>query len=376
MVIYLGSIGALGSVIGYLYYHSEKYKLVENLHMQMRYKARDINSKLEYYHNLESEEFTFYEEGYGIALYDKNKALIASTFDDKIDFSQLFYHKGLDYYLVESIIKEYLNVKYIVIKKTLPIEKLDQILEQIWIVALFGFVFLLFIALLLSKIMLYPLRQAIQTLKQFIKDTAHEMNTPISTILMSQEHMPKENLSPKQLRALDRIEIATKTLSQLYNDLTFISFHTHINYEDTKINLKDIIEERIRYMETMIQFKKIEIECHMIPKEILMDRRKVVLLIDNLLSNAIKFSRQGGYIRIDLCSEQLSIQDNGIGIKEDEKKKIFKRFESTSTQTGGFGLGLDIVSQICREYGIKIEVDSVFSKGSTFTLIFPKQSHK
>ena len=62
------------------------------MHLEMRYKARSINAKLEYYHINQSEQFTFYDEGYDIALYDNKRELIASTFiDNTIDFSKLFY---------------------------------------------------------------------------------------------------------------------------------------------------------------------------------------------------------------------------------------------------------------------------------------------
>ena len=110
--------------------------------------------------------------------------------------------------------------------------------------------------------MLYPVRASILSLKTFMKDATHEMNTPISTILMSYEHMDKTNLSVKQLRALDRIDIATKTLSTLYNDLSFASFHDYIEYQDTPLDVKEIVMERVKYLDTLIHFKNLKITCH------------------------------------------------------------------------------------------------------------------
>ena len=373
MIVYLGSISIFAVGIGYLYYNDKKKSLIDKLRLEMRYKVKSINSKLEAYHMMETEDFTFYEEGYDIALYDKNKKNIASTFYSKINFSQFFYAKGNDYYLVETIYKEYLGVKYIVIKKCLPEEKLDHIIDQIIIIALFLFAFLLFVALLLSKIMLYPIKESISILKKFIKDTTHEMNTPISTILMSYEHMDKKNLTQKQLRALDRIDIATKALSSLYNDLSFTSFHDHIQYEDSEIDVKHVIIERVRYVDTLIHFKEIKIECTIQHKIISMDKRKLILLIDNLLSNAIKFSKKDGHIEINLTENYLSVKDRGIGIKKEDQKKIFNRYKSSSSTNGGFGVGLDIVNQICKEYDIKIVLTSEVSKGSEFKLIWPKK---
>ena len=370
MVVYLGSLSILASWVGYLYYMDQKNSLIEKMHMEMRYKASSINAKLEYYHMNKSEQFTFYEEGYDIALYDNKRELIAATFIEDIDFSKLFYADHDEYYLVETLYKEYLNVKYIVIKKPLDVDKLNEIIEQISIIALYGFVFILFVALLLSKIMLSPIKRSITSLTTFMKDATHEMNTPISTILMSYEHMDKHNLNTKQLRSLDRIDIATKTLSSLYRDLSFASFHDYIQYEDTDIDVKEVIQERVRYMDTLIHFKELHITCTLQHKIIAMDKRKLILLIDNLLSNAIKFSKKNGHIQVNLTEQYLSVKDNGIGISEEDQKNIFKRFKSSISLHGGFGVGLDIVNQICKEYHIKIILESEPSKGSEFKLVW------
>lgn len=377
MLVYLGSLGIFGTWVGYLYYVDQKKSLIDKMRLEMEYKARSINARLEYYHLNQSEDFTFYEEGYNIALYDNKKKLIASTFtDDTIDFSQLFYTHDDEYYLVESLYKEYLDVKYIVIKKSLDENRLNEIRKQIELMAMYGFIFLIFVALLLSKIMLYPIKKSIASLTKFMKDATHEMNTPISTILMSFEHMNKNNLDTKQLRSLDRIDIATKTLSSLYRDLSFASFHDYIEYEDTPIDVKEVVMERVKYMDTLIQFKNIHINCDMHHKTIAMDKRKLVLLIDNLLSNAIKFSKKNGSIQINLTEQYLSVKDYGLGISEKDQKSIFERFKSSDSLAGGFGVGLDIVSQICKEYHIKIVLESEPSKGSDFKLLWPQKVEK
>jgi len=205
LIVYLGSIGILAGIIGNLYYYDQRDSIIEQMRISMRYKIKDINAKLEYYHLMKyynlakSEEFVFAEDGYDIALYNKDKELIASTFtDQKINFNEFFYNLKDDYYLVESLDKQYLGVKYIVIKKPLPVEKIEYITQQIFITALYAGTFLVFIALLLSKIMLYPLKNLITSLKTFIKNSTHEMNTPISTILMSYEHFDKKSLNIKR----------------------------------------------------------------------------------------------------------------------------------------------------------------------------------
>ena len=369
LIIYLGSISVLAGIVGYFYYHDQRGFIIDQMRTGMRYKAEDINAKLKYYHLNKSEEFVFAEDGYDIALYGKDKELIASTFTNKnIDFSKFFYNINDEYYLVESLYKQYLGVKYIIIKQTLPIEKIQGITDQMFIVALYAGAFLLFIALLLSKIMLYPLKELITSLKTFIKNSTHEMNTPISTILMSYEHFDKNSLAPKQLRSLDRIEIATKTLSSLYNDLTYLSFHEHIEYKKSPIDVKEVLLERLKYIDTLIRFKGLTVECSVESVLINIDKRKLILLIDNLLSNAIKFSKKEGRMEVELTKEFLKVKDHGIGIAPVDQKRIFKRFETSN----GYGVGLDIVSDVCKEHHIKITLESEVSKGSEFKLIWPK----
>jgi two-component system, OmpR family, sensor kinase len=375
LVVYLGSLSILAFWVANLYYEDQKNSLLEKARLEMRYKARSINAKLEYYHTHQSEQFTFYEDGYDIALYDNKQNLIASTFiDNRIDLNQLFYNDDVDYYLIETLLKEYLDVKYIVIKKSIDKDKLKSIVEEMVYVALYGFSFILFVALLLAKIMLYPIKKSINSLTKFMKDATHEMNTPISTILMSYEHMDKSNLTAKQLRSLDRIDIATKTLSSLYRDLSFASFHDYIQYEDTPLEVKEVVLERVKYMDTLIQFKELKVTTALEEKTILMDKRKLILLVDNLLSNAIKFSKKDGLIEINLTNDYFSIKDHGIGISKEDQQTIFKRFKSSNTLQGGFGVGLDIVYQICKEYHIRIELDSEPSRGSVFKLIWPDKS--
>jgi len=371
IIVYLGSLSILAVGIGYLYYMDQKSSLINKMRFEMRYKIKSINAKLEYYHANNKEDFIFYEEGYGIALYDNKRELIASNFThDTIKFSELFYNTEKGYYLIDSLYNEYLDVKYIVIRKSLDQDKLDDILKKIMFIAASGFTILLFIALLLSKIMLYPIKRTISSLTKFMKDVTHEMNTPISTILMSYEHMDRENLNEKQLRSLDRIDIATKTLSNLYNDLSFASFHDYIEYKDTDIDVKDVIMERLKYMETLINFKNLHISSDLDHKVIQMDKRKLILIIDNLLTNAIKFSKKGGDIHVDLTEQYFSVKDYGLGISKEDQQNIFKRFKSSNSLHGGFGVGLDIVNQICKEYHIKIELDSELSKGSEFKLLW------
>lgn len=98
------------------------------------------------------------------------------------------------------------------------------------------------------------------------------------------------------------------------------------------------------------------------------DRTKLTRVVDNLLSNAIKYNKRKGVIRVSVTPTTLAISDTGIGIAASKIHEIFDRYSRFDHANGGFGIGLNIVQLICKEYGIVIDVNSVLGEGTTFTL--------
>ncbi|MDD3591512.1 MAG: ATP-binding protein, partial [Sulfurovum sp.] len=90
-------------------------------------------------------------------------------------------------------------------------------------------------------------------------------------------------------------------------------------------------------------------------------------------SNAIKYSDVGDSIMISLKERVLKIRDTGIGMPHHVQADIFKRYERANKERGGFGIGLSIVLDICKRYGIKIDLLSKEGEGSTFILTLPKE---
>ena len=104
-------------------------------------------------------------------------------------------------------------------------------------------------------------------------------------------------------------------------------------------------------------------------------------LILNLVSNADKYGKENGYIKVSLSKENsdviLSVEDNGIGIKDEDIPKITGRFYRADTsrgETDGFGLGLSLSDNIVALHGGKMLIESEFSVGSKFTVIFSEKN--
>jgi signal transduction histidine kinase len=114
------------------------------------------------------------------------------------------------------------------------------------------------------------------------------------------------------------------------------------------------------------------------------DRNRLNQVIINLLSNAIKYTPENGHVRISVNDTAengiISVEDDGIGIPEDELPLIFERFyrtdKSRNRKTGGAGIGLTIAKAIVNAHGGKIEVKSSVEHGSCFTVILPKSKNK
>jgi two-component system OmpR family sensor kinase len=93
--------------------------------------------------------------------------------------------------------------------------------------------------------------------------------------------------------------------------------------------------------------------------------KKITKLIDNLISNAIKYNKIGGFIKVNLKDNILSIEDSGKGIAKEHLKSLFERYSRFDKSVGGFGIGLNIVSLIAKEYDLKIDIKSEVNIGTT-----------
>ncbi|TEY02438.1 HAMP domain-containing sensor histidine kinase [Campylobacter sp. US33a] len=238
---------------------------------------------------------------------------------------------------------------------------------QVFLSALLSFVLIGIISYFLVKIALRPLENKIHTLNRFIKDSTHEINTPLSVILMSVEQLERQdqNNSPK----FKRIKLAAKTLNQIYSDLVFYNFPNTIAQDKVHIDMKNLILERLEYFKLFFEQKKIELVLNLNDNNTLFaNKNRIAKMLDNLLSNAIKYNKKSGKIYISLSENILEIKDTGCGIDKQNLKNIFERYARFNQDQGGFGIGLALVKNIAKEYEISVECQSVPNEGSSFIL--------
>jgi len=328
----------------------------------MRAMRRDDNNistqdRLKFLKNLTHERF-------GVGYYDENKKPIFSQIDDTLNFNKSFFMRDRSCYSITQDKSNHLGVHYIVLKEYAFFDELYGLGIKILGYLVLSFLLMGMVGYFLGRLFMLPIREQIESLDNFISDTTHELNTPISAILMT-----IGSLKGVETKKLKRLEASAKRLSVMYSSLTY-RLEGKIE-PSQRLIFEDIINQRVEYVKELIESKRLEVEIDIEPTVIEMSKISANRLIDNLLSNAIKYSDVGDSINISLKNNILIVQDSGIGIDKAVRDDIFKRYHRANDERGGFGIGLNIVLSICKEYNIKLELESQKGVGSLFTLRFP-----
>ncbi|MFY9105846.1 sensor histidine kinase [Aliarcobacter cryaerophilus] len=354
-------------VITFLYYQFKKDLMIQDKRQTLQnYSNTHIANLKELHINIDKSDIYPRDERFNSAIYDSSKKKIFSTLlmgDVKLD--EVIYLKDGYIHLIKEPESYYLGSKYVIVE----IED-----DNIWFLNikykmlfwfLFSFILLLFVGYFIAKLFLKPMRESIQMLDRFIKDTTHELNTPIAAILSNIQMINKDNIDEKLAKKINRIEIGAKTISNIYEDLTFVSLNNQIISNNEKLNFSQILNQRVDFFKSIANSKQIEFILDI--KEnvfIVCDIKKLSKLIDNILSNAIKYNKFQGFIKVTLKDKILIIEDSGKGMSKDNLSNLFTRYKRFDKSVGGFGIGLNIVSLIAKEYDLKIDVISKIDVGT------------
>jgi len=355
------------ALIGTLYYQFQRDQMLSSHRLAMQLQSETyiprVKKWLENGHDLKAFP---HDLAYKTALYGYDKDFLVGTIQsNSLNFDANIALDDHHIHLVLPLSPYGLGEYYLVF------ETYDDALWRTQFLlhsALFGSLLILLLALVgfgLSRLLLRPMNEAITLLDNFIKDTTHELNTPVSAILTNLESLSNNDFPEAVQKKLKRIEIASRTISTLYDDLTYLILNHDLAINNSELNVGNLLHERIEYFRHRIEQKKIDLDLRITPDIVItIDQTKAIRLIDNLLSNAIKYNRMGGKITVTLESEGLCIQDNGIGIPHDMIERIFERYTRADKSVGGFGIGLHIVAMIAKEYDFSITIESEEKKGT------------
>ena len=224
-----------------------------------------------------------------------------------------------------------------------------------------------------------------QVKNDFLSNMSHEFLTPLNGIIGFVEfiHAGKAGaVLPEQKEYLNDILTSAQWLHQLIHDfLDLQQLETNnLKFFPERVNLTAIVNEVCNNFQELISKKTLQIEVHIDPsiENIFIDPKRLKQVISIYLSNAIKFSKPGGEISIRILAEsniilRIEVEDNGVGIREEDISKLFKPFQQTDSSTGkkfqGAGLGLALLHRIIESQGGTSDAKSIINKGSTFFAI-------
>jgi signal transduction histidine kinase len=228
------------------------------------------------------------------------------------------------------------------------------------------------------------LRKLDQMKDVFVSGTTHELRTPLTSMIGYLEILQggeAGELNDEQQHFLGIVDRNCHRLAGLIDDILFLSRldSDRFHLERTSVDLGELVAERVESIKPAAEKKQVEVSLEMSggSSQLCADGSRLAQVVDNLLSNAVKFTPEGGDVFVTLATSdetaQLEVRDTGVGIPEDEVKRLFERFfrASTAQNIQGTGLGLSITKAIVEAHGGTISVRSTVGAGTTLTVDLP-----
>lgn len=210
---------------------------------------------------------------------------------------------------------------------------------------------------------------------QFLKNAIHEIHTPLAVIITNIDLLRIKGIKDDSLTS---IEAGARIIQSSYEDMTYLMRHDRVPNIKTHIEPVNFIAERINYFTCIAEMNDLSFSMRVgqpnLPN-LHISELKLARIVDNTLSNAIKYSNKPSEINVTVGLQHgnifFEVRNHGPVINE--KEKIFDRFYREAEQKGGYGLGLNIVAQICQEENVKVEVSSTPVRGTAFRYIFENE---
>ena len=197
----------------------------------------------------------------------------------------------------------------------------------------------------------------------------HQIKTPIAAMnfLLDNEEVDQKNLQQELFKIERYVEMV----------LTYIRLDSiSSDYVITKINLDEVVKDSVKKYATIFINKKIKLNFVSHETMVISDKKWLSFAIEQILGNSVKYSNTGGEITIETCENKLIVEDNGMGIKEEDLPRIFEkgftgfngRYEKKSS-----GLGLYLCKKTLDKLGHHIEISSKVGEGTRVEITFPKE---
>ena len=234
--------------------------------------------------------------------------------------------------------------------------------------------------IIIRKSIQKDLRETNNELDQFIGRVTHDIKNPLSSIISSTRLAEEEEDSNKIKEHLEDISKKTWQLSLFVNDLLDVSKIKREAFEVHQLEVEPFVEQVLEGIGSISPHgQDVDIRASFEGIDtILINRKLFSTILQNLVGNSVKYARKEEempfvkvHVHTDPLRLRIRVEDNGKGIPENMKDKIFDIFTRADQETDGSGLGLHIVSEAVKRLRGSIQVDSTPGKGSVFLIDLP-----
>ena len=231
--------------------------------------------------------------------------------------------------------------------------------------------------------LLSRIREDMARQERFASNAAHQLRTPLAGIKTYLELMGKMAKDKEMTAMVAEVSTGVDRITRTVQQLLSLSRAEHAggNYTSNTVDLNEIVSEATTDVVPESISRKVELELSTANAPLLIKGEPVSLkeLTTNLLENAIRYNSAGGHVKIITANgseAQLIVEDDGMGIPENERNRVFERFyrvrRSSDVDVEGSGLGLSIVSEIAKAHGASVNIGVGSSgKGTKIVVCFP-----
>ena len=224
--------------------------------------------------------------------------------------------------------------------------------------------------------------------RDFIANVSHELKTPIGAVSLLAEALSTAAAEPAAVkRFAKRLTHESERLANITAEIIELS---RLQSGDpltaaSRVSIDGVIAQAVDRNRVAAESHRISlVPSGRVKAEVFGDEQLLVTAVHNLISNAVQYSPDGSRVGIGVTADngivEIAVTDQGVGIPEDERDRVFERFfrvdTARSRNTGGSGLGLAIVKHVVQNHGGDVRVWSQQGRGSTFTIRLPEASHE
>ena len=215
--------------------------------------------------------------------------------------------------------------------------------------------------------------------RAFTRDASHEFRTPLTVIKMAADLLlAEQNLDDYSKKYAARIKGSARDMEELIDAFLILARETDKEFEDEHTVVADIVEYEIKAASIYLDDKPVTIEVdEQYPLELNTARKVVSIVLGNLIRNAVLYTNEGT-VSVIIKEHSVVIADTGIGMSEEQTKKIFQPYyraeQEGKTKRKGYGVGLTIVKRLSNRFNWIVEVESQVDAGTRIEVFFDESS--